>query len=390
VSFSGVTIRLRNNDTNGAPIAGILSRFVNFTAGSDAGVETDANGLVLLEGAAPGNYRICMIKPAKRTVISPQQFDDAGNPCYWLTLANGQSADLSFRWSTVSTGPTATPRPPATSTPVPGGASFTANIFNDANGNGSRDSGEAALSGWRVTAFDQANNDAVARTGLSDASGNVTLSGLASGSYRVCEDLQSGWANTRPTSRDGAGRPCYWFSIQSGQSQALQFGNRNTGTPATATPVATATPQPGGNARFNLLKFDDRNANGAQDAGEPGLAGWQFLVINSNSGVQTSATSNASGAATVNVAPGNYKICEINQTGWRNTRPNVTDDAARPCYWLTMAANTQTTLAFGNTRTVLAAAANANSVNTPVEIFVEPIEGGGANNRRMYLPLTVR
>jgi hypothetical protein len=390
---SGATIRVRSIDTTGAPVTGV-SVSVDANGSPFAG-PVDAAGQAAFSGLTPGNYRICASKPANRSVVRPQQFDANGNPCYWFTLASGTSVDLPFEWSTVAGGatstprpPTATPQPPATSTPVPGGATFNASVFSDANGNGNRDAGEAALSGWRVTVFDQANNDAVARTGLTDASGNLALSGLASGSYRICEDLQAGWVNTRPTSTDSAGRPCYWFSIQSGQSQALQFANRNTGAQPTNTPVpaATATPPPGGSVRFNLSKFNDANANGAQDAGESGLANWQFLVINTSTGAQTSATSNAAGAAVVNVAPGNYKICEVNQTGWRNTRPNVTDDAGRPCYWLTMSANTQTSLSFGNTQAVLARAASADS-GQPVQIFVEPLD---ARAIRTFLPLAVR
>ncbi len=243
-----------------------------------------------------------MIKPANRTPLRPTSTDADGNPCYWFTLANGSDVTLAFEWSAVTGGPTATPQPPATATPQPGGATFTANVFNDANGNGARDSGEAALSGWRVTAFDQANNDAVARTGTTDANGNVTLSGLASGSYRICEDLQSGWSNTRPTAKDGAGRPCYWFSIQNGQTQNVAFGNRNTGTPATATPVATATPNPNTSVRFNIVKFSDFNANGQRDGNELPFDRLGLSDHQQHIGGQTPLRTDANGTANALVA----------------------------------------------------------------------------------------
>ncbi len=280
----GAAIRVRNTDANGAPISDLTARVDIYANGTAPTLATDASGIAQFNAVAAGNVRACMIKPVNRTAVRPQQFDSNGNPCYWYTLANGSDVTLAFEWSAVIGGPTATPQPPPTATSQPGGASFVANVFNDANGNGSRDSGEAALSGWRVTAFDQANNDAVARTGTTDANGNVTLSGLASGSYRICEDLQSGWANTRPTAKDGAGRPCYWFSIQNGQTQNVAFGNRNTGAPADPDAGRHSYAEPERQRALQRSQVQRRNAKGAEDSGEAGLANWNFVAINSNTG----------------------------------------------------------------------------------------------------------
>jgi hypothetical protein len=425
---NGVTLRVRSIDSFGAPIAGLTARIDVYNTGNQLTQVGDAAGLSVFAGLPVGSFRICVLKPGNRTNTRPGTDDGAGNPCYWYSFGANTDFTAEFEWSGVIGGPTSTPQPTATSapptstpTPVPGGAAFAASVWSDANGNGNRDNGETALVGWRVTAFNQANNDAIGATGLTDANGAVTLGGLPSGSYRVCLELQSGWAATRPTSLDSAGRACYWFSITVGATQPLQYGARNTGPIATATPTrtptvaatatsgpsptatrtsvatatatataaptATTTPAPGNTVRFNLLKFEDINGNGAQDGGDAGLSGWTIVVVNSGTGVSVEAVTNASGTATVNVAPGNYRICEINQTGWTNTRPNVVDELGRPCYWLTMSANTQTTLSFGNTRGALARA--AGTADVPIEIVIEP-QGEVVLNSKVFLPLTRR
>jgi hypothetical protein len=395
---AGVTIRVRNTDPAGAPIAGLTARVDVYANGTAPTQVSDSAGNATFSGLAAGNFRICVIKPANRTIIRPTNTDGSGNPCYWYTLNSGADVSVPFDWSAISGGPTSTPRPPTatpqpapTSTPVPGGASFIANVFNDANGNGSRDAGEAALSGWRVTAFDQANNDAIARAGTSDASGNVTLSGLASGSYRICEDLQSGWVNTRPTARDGAGRPCYWFSIQSGQSQPLPFGNRNSGTPATVTPVATATPNSSGVVRFNIISFYDSNQNGIFDLPAENYYGVQFFTItNTLTGASVFAMTDEVGRWSREVpGPGNYKICEADPYARsRITRPVTLDEFGRACYWLTMPANSQVDLTFGFVNRSATVAASA--LVPPIELKVQPLEPSAALRNAVFLPMLAR
>src|SRR5262249_49066422 len=60
-------------------------------------------------------------------------------------------------------------------------------VFNDANGNGAKNTGESGLAGWTV--FLDANHDGQHQTGessvVSDTSGNFTFTGLAAGSYTV-------------------------------------------------------------------------------------------------------------------------------------------------------------------------------------------------------------
>jgi hypothetical protein len=86
-------------------------------------------------------------------------------------------------------------------------------------------------------------------------------------------------------------------------------------------------------------KFHDHNANGVRDTGDEGLANWQIKLyqddgdkdledsddgITGNGAVaQATTTTNASGAYEfLNLANGNYIVCEVKQSGWNESLPN--------------------------------------------------------------------
>ncbi len=67
-------------------------------------------------------------------------------------------------------------------------------VFNDANGNGNQDAGDANLSGWTVEAI---QNGTVVTTVQSNALG-YQLSGLADGTYTIVAVPQAGYVQTSP------------------------------------------------------------------------------------------------------------------------------------------------------------------------------------------------
>ncbi|MBD2126175.1 DVUA0089 family protein [Microcoleus sp. ZQ-A2] len=72
--------------------------------------------------------------------------------------------------------------------------------WNDLNGNGVKDTGEASLAGWTIY-LDQNNNgtlDTGETSTTTDANGNYSFTGLAAGTYTVAEVMQSGWQQTSP------------------------------------------------------------------------------------------------------------------------------------------------------------------------------------------------
>jgi hypothetical protein len=80
-------------------------------------------------------------------------------------------------------------------------SSISGSVFYDSNGNSVRDGGESGQANWRVY-IDTNGNDhynAGEPTALTNASGNYQITGLATGVYRVAEEMLEGWVQTYPT-----------------------------------------------------------------------------------------------------------------------------------------------------------------------------------------------
>ncbi|MCA1833707.1 MAG: hypothetical protein LC750_13455, partial [Actinobacteria bacterium] len=207
--------------------------------------------------------------------------------------------------------------------------------FNDLDADGTKDAGEPGLNGWSIEAYRDVDasgtlsaGDTLAETGttatLLGVDGTYTLS-LTPGKYVVCEVQQAGWIQSYPAtggqcSSDAAlGANGYAITLTSHQLDAgNDFGNYQ-------------------NATKTGVKFNDLNANGVKDAGEPGLNGW---VINAYKDVDASGTLSAGdtfdstnttatvatvdGTYSLSLKPGKYIICEVMQTTWVQTYPSGT------------------------------------------------------------------
>ncbi|SRR5712691_7161888 len=100
-------------------------------------------------------------------------------------------------------------------------------------------------------------------------------------------------------------------------------------------PPAPPPPPADGVGEIDGTSYRDVNGDGFQEAGEPGLAGWTIELRNALTGAVV-ATGTSDGLAPPlglgdyrfqNLAAGTYLVCEVAQTGWRQTEP-VTP---RPC-----------------------------------------------------------
>jgi uncharacterized delta-60 repeat protein len=107
-------------------------------------------------------------------------------------------------------------------------ASVAGTVYNDANRNGRRDTGEAGLANWQV--YVDANNDGFYTPGetlaVTTSTGSYKIAGLVPGTYRVREVRPTGWERTQPA---GAYPLGYYDVIVSLVGQTIvgrDFGNR--------------------------------------------------------------------------------------------------------------------------------------------------------------------
>ena len=203
--------------------------------------------------------------------------------------------------------------------------------FHDLDADGVRDAGEPGLPGWTIRAYRDTNANGVLDADRGrDADGlrrdrrerqlhddvpARALRGLRGPPGRLDPVLPDAGARSAVRARAllrAAGRStCPW----SRRTPGNDFGNYQ---------VATKTG----------VKFEDQDADGVKDAGEPGLTGWTinaYLDANGdgirNVGENTlsaTTTTGAGGAYTLSLVPGKYIVCEVQQGGWVQSVPGAT------------------------------------------------------------------
>ncbi|NBC16994.1 MAG: T9SS type A sorting domain-containing protein [Bacteroidetes bacterium] len=241
---------------------------INLTGISVIDTEVNLTGSTGSSSGVPFNE----IPPGDYTVTETiqsgwTQSDPGGGQPIELTLGSDQDVQLSF------------------GNYQPGG--IAGSKWNDLDGDGQRDGGEPGLEGWTI----QLNGTEAATT---DSDGNYLIADLEPGTYEVSEVLQNGWTQTFPAGGT------HTVTVESGQIvEGVDFGNTQ--------------PQVG----LSGTKFEDLNANGQRDAGEPGLEGWTIQLDDGSS-----TTTDANGAyGFTNLEPGTYTVSEVLQQGWTQSFP---------------------------------------------------------------------
>jgi uncharacterized delta-60 repeat protein len=138
-------------------------------------VTVAANGTYTITGLTAGTYRLATVPPTGYRTSAP-----------------------SSGFFTITVGPNATGRNFLVTQRV----RISGNVFNDANGDRTRQSSEGYLANWRV--FIDANKDGIwqssERSVLTDSGGKWSFANLTAGTYRIRVVQQSGWTRTTPTS----------------------------------------------------------------------------------------------------------------------------------------------------------------------------------------------
>lgn len=169
-------------------------------------------------------------------------------------------------------------------------------VWEDSNGNGVQDAGEAGLAGVEVQ-LKSATGDVVATT-TTDASGNYHFD-VAAGTYSVTVKAPAGYAVTGQAQGADA-------TVDSDIDAA-----GNTGL-VTLAPGATNNNIDAGlyrGASLGDTVWYDTNRNGVQEAGEGGVAGVKVTLLDANGQAVGSATTDADGHYQFsNLKPGAYSV----------------------------------------------------------------------------------
>ena len=269
---------------------------------------------------SPGSYVICEVGQATWTQTAPTPADNECGDTV-VGLADGGYAVTISLGQQITNRDFGNRRDP---TRVRG------KKFNDGNGDGDQDGGEAGLINWVVRAYaddgdgtlEPSETTSVVTTTAADGSYVLNLS---PGSYVICEETQATWTQTAPAPADnecgdtvtGLENGGHAITISEGQTlDNRDFGNRRDPT------------------RVRGKKFNDLNGDGDLDGGEDGLGNWTIRIYADDGDGQLEpgetahgeTTTLADGSYTFDLAPGSYVICEVAQATWTQTAPTLADN----------------------------------------------------------------
>ena len=218
---------------------------------------TSANGEFLFSSVDPGSYLVVATTP---TGFSPTNPTTAS-----VSIGSGGSTSTSFGFQ--------------------GQGTVSGTIFNDVNGDGSRQAGEPGISGQTILLT---QGGVTKYTATSTSDGSYVVPVVVAGSYIVECSTPSGFNPTSSTTKA--------VTVTSGSSASANFGFEL-------------------QSSVNGVVFNDVNGNGTQDSGEAGISGITVTLAKSGGSTITTATiGNGSysftgltdGTYTVSVEPDDY------------------------------------------------------------------------------------
>ncbi|HBE69992.1 MAG TPA: hypothetical protein DDW52_17740, partial [Planctomycetaceae bacterium] len=187
-----------------------------------------------------------------------------------------------------------------------GGAAVMGNVFNDVNVSGAFDNGDRA--GPSVRVFADTNNNGVLDSGeffaIPDSQGQYSLA-LPAGQYNLRVEDAAGWRNTTS--------PLITVNLGNGDSANIDFGFEAL------------------NANITGQKWNDIDADGLRDPGEPALSGvWIYIDLDGDNRIdlgEPSAQTDESGQYRIAFpGPGTYTIREVIEPGFVQTFPGPAVD----------------------------------------------------------------
>lgn len=184
-------------------------------------------------------------------------------------------------------------------------------VWEDLNGNGVQDADEPGKANILVTLLNAAG--ATVATTTTDAMGRYKFTGLPPGTYGVkftlpptyefspVYEVVSSPGGPAITQLDAVSSPIVVVSGAGPREGYIPAQELRAGANSTTFDAGMYIPVIVGGT-----VFDDKNANGIQDSGEPGLPGAKITATNTLTGESTTVFSNSTGGYSVSLMPGGY------------------------------------------------------------------------------------
>jgi SdrD B-like domain len=267
--LAGVTVSLL--DEFGSPVAGFLPTV------------TDLNGYYAFSGVPPGNYYVVVEAPVGFTPTYDLDGVD-GSFSAFVSLASGEiqdDVDFGFAQLTSTVGD---------------------RVWIDVNGDGIQDLDEIGLAGVTVVLLDESGTELTST--VTDINGTYGFAGLNPGLYTVVvTNVPAGYVQSFDADGIGTADLTAVFLGTGEVWDIIDFGYQ---------------PRTSGLGDF---VWQDRNLDGVQDVGEPGLAG---VTVELRSAVDTSllatTLTDANGAYSfTGLAAGNYLVVVLAPAGYLPT-----------------------------------------------------------------------
>ncbi len=312
---SGFTNTTPNPVTLTTPAGGTaIADFGNQQQGTVNGtVYNDLNGDGTQQAAEPGiqGVTVQLVNSTTNAVIATTTTN--ANGYYSFGLVNPgpyvvkETTPSGFAPTTPTTAPVSVPAGGAASADFGNQqtATIKGTVYNDVNGNGVQDPGEAGLAGVTVQLVNPVDGITIIATKTTDANGNYSFTSVTPGIYDVRETDPTGYASTTPND--------VLVSVPANGVGYANFGDRQL-----ASVVGVVT--------------NDLNGNGAADPGETGLSGVTIGLYGAgadnalNTGddvlLGTTQTAPDGSYAFTAVLAGTYLVKETDPVGFVSTSSN--------------------------------------------------------------------
>ncbi|MBV6523040.1 MAG: hypothetical protein MNPFHGCM_03207 [Gemmatimonadaceae bacterium] len=268
---------------------GLAGVVVLLTGAASGSTTTASDGSYSFDGLFAGSYTISVSTPAGYQASPSNQGSDPskdsdGSPAAVTLAANNSAADgIDFGFAAIATG------------------QIGDLVWDDADGNGIQDPGEAGIAGATVTL----NGPGGTQVATTDATGAYSFTSLAGGTYSVTVATPNGY-------------------ILSPTAQGADPARDSNGSPASVTLATSSTMDVSvdvgfvrGTGSIGDFVWNDLNANGIQDAGEPGLAG--VTVTLSGAGNASTITAANGSYAFAGLFAGSYTVTVVTPSGYSPT-----------------------------------------------------------------------